>query len=236
MTSFNKFIQIAGILDKAESEMLVKCGINYLGFPLRLPVNKEDISEKGAGKIIKSLTPPSYGILITYLNLAEDIIKFCKELGCSIIQLHGKIETTELIKLKRNFPELIVIKSLIVGKYNLKELKNQIDLQSKFVDAFITDTFNPTTGATGATGKIHDWEISKTIVQYSLKPVILAGGLTDENVYDSIVKVKPAGVDAHTGVENDSGRKDKLKIEKFYTEAMKAFATVERKGNKIGKL
>ena len=97
MISFNKFIQVAGILDKAEAEMLVNCGINYLGFPLRLPVNKEDISEENAAKIIKSLIPPNYGIVITYLNLAEDITKFCKELGCTIIQLHGYQENIVLL-------------------------------------------------------------------------------------------------------------------------------------------
>ena len=129
MPSFKNFIQIAGILDRAEADMLLDSGINYLGFPLRLPVNKEDISEEDAGKIIKSLIPPNYGILITYLNLAEDNTKFCKELGCTIIQLHGAIETSELIKLKTNFPELVIIKSLVTGKYSVDELKNIIDEQ-----------------------------------------------------------------------------------------------------------
>ncbi len=236
MISFNKFIQIAGVLDKEEAEMLVKSGINYLGFPLRLPVNKEDISEEGAAEIIKSLAPPNYGIVITYLNIAEDIIQFCKELGCKIIQLHGTIETSELRKLKNLFPELIIIKSLVTGKYSVAELKRIIDEQSNFVDAFITDTYNPTTGATGATGLTHDWEISRELVEYSSKPIILAGGLTHENVYDAIIKVKPAGVDSHTGVEDTSGRKDKEKVKIFYKSSIKAFAEIEVRENKIGKL
>ena len=223
MNLFDNFIQIAGVLDNTEAKMLLDCGIKYLGFPLRLPVNKEDISEKDAGRIIKSLIPPQYGIVITYLNKADEIISFCSELNSRVVQLHGDIDFVELEKLKSNSSDLIVIKSLIVGKYNLDELKSQIDLQSKFVDAFITDTFNPTTGATGATGKLHDWDISKAIVEYSSKPVILAGGLTDENVYDAIVKVKPAGVDAHTGVEDKHGAKNKEKVQRFYSESMKAF-------------
>ena len=55
---FNKFIQIAGISGKSEADMLINSGINYLGFPLRLPVNKEDISENEAAEIIKCLNPP----------------------------------------------------------------------------------------------------------------------------------------------------------------------------------
>jgi phosphoribosylanthranilate isomerase len=223
MISFNNFIQIAGITDNSEAEMLIRCGINYLGFPLRLPVNKEDISEIEAGKIIRSLIPPNYGIIITYLNKANDIVRFCSELNSNIVQLHGDVNIIELEKLNSTSPNLVVIKSLIVGKYSLNELKIQIDTQSKYVDAFITDTFNPRTGATGATGIIHDWEISGELVEYSSKPVILAGGLAPENVYDSILKVRPAGVDSHTGVEDESGAKDEAKVHKFNSEAMKAF-------------
>ncbi len=225
MQIFKNFIQIAGILDRAEAEMLIDSGVNYLGFPLRLPVNKEDISEEDAGEIIQSLIPPNYGILITYLNLADDIINFCKELGCFIIQLHGAIETSELVKLKSEFPELEIIKSLVTGKYSIDELKNIIDEQSEFVDAFITDTYNPATGATGATGLTHDWKISRELVEYSNKPIILAGGLTPENVYYAIKYVKPAGVDSHTGVEDAEGRKDKKKVELFFSESMRAFQT-----------
>jgi phosphoribosylanthranilate isomerase len=54
---------------------------------------------------------------------------------------------------------------------------------------FITDTFDPSTGASGATGKTHDWDISKSLVQLSPKPVILAGGLNAENVYEAILHV-----------------------------------------------
>ncbi len=70
------------------------------------------------------------------------------------------------------------------------------------MDAYITDTYDPVTKASGATGKTHNWEISKNLVELSAKPVILAGGLNPENVYDAILKVKPAGVDVHTGIEN----------------------------------
>ena len=95
---------------------------------------------------------------------------------------------------------------------------------SGYVDAFITDTFDPVTGASGATGKTHDWEISRRIVEHSRHPVILAGGLTPENVGDAIRLVRPAGVDVHTGVEDDQGRKDRRRVEAFVTRARDAFA------------
>lgn len=57
-------IQIAGVIDAAEAEMLQQCGIRYLGFPLRLPVHREDLTEEEAATIIKSLAPPVSGVLI----------------------------------------------------------------------------------------------------------------------------------------------------------------------------
>ena len=67
------------------------------------------------------------------------------------------------------------------------------------VDAFITDTFDPDTGASGATGKTHDWEVSQRIVEHSPLPVILAGGLGAGNVKEAIMQVKPGWSGVPTG-------------------------------------
>ena len=224
---FKEFIQIAGIIDIKEARMLLDCGVEYLGFPLRLPVNKEDLTEVSAGRIISRLPHSTHGILITYLSNAEEIKALCEKIGTNIIQLHGDIIIDELIKLKRTFPESRIIKSLIVGKNSEEELFNSINSFEKFVDAFITDTYNPQTGATGATGITHDWKISRALVEHSKKPIILAGGLTPENVYDAIIKVRPAGVDTHTGVEDDLGRKNKSKIIQFIKEAKRGFEKIK---------
>lgn len=224
---FKEFIQIAGIIDMKEAEMLLDCGAEYLGFPLRLPVNKEDLSEEEAGTIVSQLSFSNHGILITYLNSAEEIKELSKKIGIKIIQLHGDIAVHELIKLKKIFPESKIIKSLIVGKYSEENLLKSINYFENYVDAFITDSFNQQTGATGATGMTHDWKISKAIVDYTKKPIILAGGLTQENVYDAIIKVQPAGVDTHTGVEDDSGRKSRHKVTKFIEEARKGFNKIK---------
>ena len=97
---------------------------------------------------------------------------------------------------------------------------------SPYVDAFITDTFDPVTGASGATGKTHDWTISRRLVELSTKPVILAGGLTPANVGEATRVVKPAGVDVHTGVEDENSRKNPYLVARFVHEARKAFTAL----------
>ncbi len=225
---FNNIIQIAGVIDKQEAEMLINCRVNYLGFPLRLPVNKEDLTENEAAEIIKFLPPQVYGVVISYSSTAKEAIELCNKLNSKIIQLHGPIEPDELIKLKSLRADIFVIKSLVIKENNTEELIRTIKKTEPYVDAYITDTFNPATGASGATGKTHNWEISKRFVELSSNPVILAGGLNPDNVYKAILKVKPAGVDVHTGVENKSGRKDEQLVKKFVSEAKHAFEKLDK--------
>ena len=212
--------QVAGIRDRAEAALLKECGIHYLGFPLRLPVNREDLSEAEAAAIIRSLRPPARGVLITYLDQAQAIADFCRALGARMVQLHGDISAAELARLRELDPGLTLIKRL----HPMSVLERSVVELGRLVDGFLTDTYAPETGAAGATGRTHDWAVSRRLVELSSRPVILAGGLTPANVRQAIAAVRPAGVDVHTGVEDASGRKDRAKVMEFVAEARAAFA------------
>jgi phosphoribosylanthranilate isomerase len=220
-------IQIAGVIDAAEAQMLQQCGVRYLGFPLRLPVHRADLTESEAAMIIKGLAPPVFGVLVTYLGEANEIVAFSHALGARVVQLHGEIDRDELKRLKALDPALTVIKSLVVGMHDDKALEAMVRELSPFVDAFITDTFDPQSGASGATGKTHDWGVSRRLVELSDRPIILAGGLKPENVKRAILEVRPAGVDSHTGVEDSTGRKNREKVQKFLAEADAAFQLIK---------
>lgn len=208
--------------------MLVSCGVDYIGFPFRLDYHKEDLDETEAASIIRGLPPTTRAVLITYLNRAEDIIELSSQLAVRIIQLHGDISPGELKNLKSQHPEVQIIKSLIIGKISEQKIVKEMQTYTDWVDVFLLDTFDPVTGASGATGKIHDWGVSRRLVEISHRPVILAGGLTPLNVRQAILTVRPAGVDVHSGVENRDGCKDQQLVEKFVSEARKAFSTIER--------
>jgi phosphoribosylanthranilate isomerase len=219
-------IQIAGIADQQETELLIACGVDWLGFPLRLAVHKEDVSEVEAARIIKAIRPPHEGVLITYLKEADEIITLSQSLGVRTVQLHGELALAQLLAVKALAPGLFVIKSLIVRHNNQAELEAAVREWSPYVDAFITDTYDPETGACGATGKTHDWRVSRRVVEISPHPVILAGGLRPENVARAIREVQPAAVDAHTGVEGPDGRKAGPLVRAFVEQARAAFATI----------
>lgn len=219
------WIHVAGIIDRAEAEMLIQAGVTWLGFPLVLGYHREDLSVEAAAAIVAALGGQANFFLITYLDTAASIIALCRRLCVDCVQLHGRIETDEIDKLRRSWPGLRIIKSLVVSGDNLGDLRLEVVRFASLVDAFITDTYDPQTGACGATGKTHDWSISRRLVELSPKPVILAGGLTADNVFDAVMSVRPAGVDVHTGIEGPDGRKRADLTQRFISEARRAYST-----------
>jgi phosphoribosylanthranilate isomerase len=96
-------------------------------------------------------------------------------------------------QLKNDYPSLALMRSIPVGDAADIALAKSYD---GIADYLLLDTHDRAVDNFGATGKIHDWEISQKIVENVDIPVILAGGLGPENVIDAIRRVRPAGVDS----------------------------------------
>jgi phosphoribosylanthranilate isomerase len=219
-------IHVAGIIDAAEAALLISCGVRFLGFPLVLGHHAEDLSVEAAAAIVSRFRDRATFFLITYLKRAPEIAALCGKLGVRMMQLHDDVAVAELEALRRAEPTLRIVKSLIVRGDNEDALRSQVARLAPHVDAFITDTFDPNTGASGATGRTHDWRVSRRLVELSPKPVILAGGLTASNVREAIETVRPAGVDVHTGIELPDGRKGRDLTQRFVAEAQAGFAAI----------
>jgi phosphoribosylanthranilate isomerase len=188
-----KFIHVAGITDLAEAEMLVECGVSFLGFPCARDGHREDLTVDEAAAIVATMRSRATFFLITYLNRARAIRDLCRRLDVSMVQLHAGTDVADLRRLRDEWPRLRIVKSLIVRRDNRDELTNEVKQFSPWIDAFLTDTYDPATGASGATGKTHDWSVSRWLVELSPRPVILAGGLNSGNVRAAIAAVRPAG-------------------------------------------
>ncbi|MFO1463525.1 MAG: phosphoribosylanthranilate isomerase [bacterium] len=216
-------IQIAGIRDAEEARLLCEAGVDWLGFPFRLDFHREDLSEAEARAIIAALPASVTPVLITYLSQAPEILALSGFLGTRLVQLHGRVDPGLAESLRKSAPQLGLVRSLIVRPGAEASLAEEMRAWARWVDYFLTDTFDPVTGASGATGKVHDWELSRRLVELSPRPLMLAGGLHPGNVAAAIRRVRPAGVDAHTGVEDESGAKDPDKVKAFVAAARRAF-------------
>ena len=86
---------------------------------------------------------------------------------------------------------------------------------AKVADSLLLASSHPLTDIVGATGLVHDWNLSARIVGRAQCPVILAGGLGPDNVADAIAQVRPAGVDSETRTSRDRRRKDLAQVKAF---------------------
>lgn len=213
-------VQVAGIGSLEEGRMLLDCGVDLLGFPLRLPVHEPDSSEARARAIIEELGP-AVCVLITYEDDPGRLVDLCRFLNVNTVQIHSDVSAETLTLIRARFP-LRIFKSYVVGRESLGP-KDFVRAYSPVCEAFITDTFDPVTGASGATGKVHDWGVSAELIRHSLRPVILAGGLNPANVRLAVKTVCPAAVDVHTGVEAPNGSKDPELVRAFVREARAGF-------------
>ena len=216
-------IQLAGVRPLEEARMLLACGVDLLGFPLRLPVHAPDTSEDEARAVIAAVGAASC-VLITYEEDPSRLVDLCRFLKVGAVQLHADVPPESLARIKA-LASLSVIKSYVVGREDM-DPAGFVRAFAPFCDAFITDTFDPATGASGATGRVHDWSVSAELVRLSPLPVILAGGLGPRNVRDAILAVRPAAVDVHTGVEAPDGSKDQRLVAAFVQAARAGFAEI----------
>ncbi len=206
-------IQIAGVSTLDEARQLVALGVDGLGFTVRLPSGVHDgLTEDKARAIIAQMPPLVSTVVITYVTDADEAVALCNHLGCNTLQLHAPVADGVMSAIKAALPCIRIIKSVnVTGAHSVAEALHA----AREADALILDTYDPATGRHGATGKTHDWRLSREIVCACPKPVMLAGGLTPENVGAAIRAVQPWGVDVHTGIENPDGTRNREKLAAF---------------------
>ncbi len=124
-----------------------------------------------------------------------------------------KIDLSDVEKIKIKFPLVKIMRSIsVINEQSITEAKEC----AQFADLLLLDTYNDADSEFGATGKTHNWKISRQIVQSVKIPVILAGGLGPDNVVNAIQKVAPFGVDSKSKTDKvGSNVKDLTKVAEF---------------------
>ncbi|RJQ55283.1 MAG: phosphoribosylanthranilate isomerase [Nitrospiraceae bacterium] len=208
-------VKICGITNPDDAFAALDYGADALGFVF-YPRSPRSVSPEDARKIISSL-PPFVSTVGVFVDLkkkeVDDITCYA---GLNIIQLHG----SEPPEYCNDFAGKKVIKAIRV-----KELSDLEPLSRyKSASAFLLDTYSP--GEIGGTGRIFNWEIA--IEAKKSGRIILAGGLTPDNIEEAIRFVQPYGVDVASGVEGkEKGKKDHKKLRAFIEKARSAGSGLE---------
>jgi phosphoribosylanthranilate isomerase len=201
-------VKICGITNTGDAEAAVSLGADALGFVF-FKESPRYVSPKDAASIRKTLPSfvPAVGVFVN--ETAQGIEEIASVSGIDLIQLHGD-EPPEMCMRSRRVIKVIRVKSL-ESLSPLNEYKDK-------VSAFLLDTYTP--DALGGTGRIFNWDIAVEAKQFGR--IVLAGGLTPDNVAQAVGYVKPYAVDVSSGVELRKGKKDHTKIRLFIERAKSA--------------
>lgn len=244
--------QIYEIQDPWQAERCIEGGVDHIGSVL---LSKEEwcrpsvreVIDLSEGTKVKNSLLPLFGDLDTIARCLDYYRPHYVHLCDFLTDHRGRPVDLELISqfqhtLKEKFPQIGIIRSIPVpaagGNQGVPVLKIASALESTS-DLFLIDTWlekEPVNGFIGITGRPADWGLSRELVRESNIPVILAGGLSPENVFEALVKVCPYGADSctHTNKVNRDGtvirfQKDFKRIEKFVKEMGRADTAIKGK-------
>lgn len=215
-------IKICGLNDFENAVAVSHSGADAIGLNF-FPQSKRCVEMKTAVKIANTVRG-EVQIVGLFVNASQTEIEQAHErVGFNWIQLHGdeSVEFAQSIYQSTGVPILAASRGSLV---RWATLPDDFHPQALLMDAAVPGSF-------GGTGHLSNWDLAATWrTMPHLKHLVLAGGLTPENVAEAIRAVQPSAVDVAGGVENPGqpGIKDIAKVEAFVSAARKAFGELPK--------
>lgn len=197
-------VKICGLTNAEDAAVAVEAGADAVGFVFHRKSPR--CAETSAVKAIIRELPPfvlPIGVFVNEEpNVVRDVMDSC---GLALAQLHGDETAAYCETLGR--PVLKAIRLRDRGSFlALAEFQGRAGVRGFLVDAFSPDAY-------GGTGQLADWSLAAEAA--AVARILLAGGLTPENVAQAVGQVRPYGVDVSSGVEARPGKKDHAKVRAF---------------------
>ncbi|MHC4891485.1 MAG: phosphoribosylanthranilate isomerase [Planctomycetota bacterium] len=207
-------VKICGITRKEDLDAVAVAGADAVGFVVGVASSPRNVSLTEAEMLIRQVPPFVKSVLVTVPSSLEELAKTYKKLNPNAIQIHGE-DLVDKGSVREKLPNVLVIGAV---KANPAHVIGNAKKTAKMFDAVLLDSFAH--GKHGGTGVVHNWELSQRVKQViHPKPLILAGGLTSENVAEAVRAVEPYAVDVSSGVERQPRIKDQQKMIEFVKNA-----------------
>lgn len=209
-------VKICGITNLEDALTAIDAGADALGFVFHSKSPRHVFPEQAAA-IIRHL-PPFVQTIGLFVDEPLDMVNAtADQCGLDLIQLHGMEKPGYCDSVRRR----------VIKTFRVKDITSLEPMRDYRVAAFLLDAWSP--AAHGGTGQTFNWEIAACAAQSNR--IILAGGLTPENVAEAVRKVRPYGVDVSSGVESGPGKKDCRRTVDFILNAKSALDRVPAPAN-----
>ncbi|WP_340819484.1 phosphoribosylanthranilate isomerase [Methanolobus sp. WCC4] len=214
-------VKICGMRTAEDIELAVSCGADAVGLITEVPVNTpRKLDARTAAELVRKVPVFVDSVLVIMPESGQEALDLVDKVRPDVVQLHKELSADE-IEIIRNGTHQKIIRTFAIpveSKELPADMMREIDslFDNDLIDGILLDSGKA--GASGGTGLVHDWSISRQVVENTDVPVMLAGGLKPENVRDAVNEVRPFAVDTASGVETD-GKKDPAKVCRFIEEA-----------------
>lgn len=213
-----KYVKICGLQSVEVLKSMIQLPIDYIGFVFA--TSKRQVHREQAAILIETLhqwqnhtIPQSVGVFVN--PTLDELKKIIEVAPLDVIQLHGQ-ESPELCRQIKEQLHKQVFKVISLTQTDQPQpVEQQLSPYQGVVDAFLLDTYDPLYG--GGSGKTFAWDQIQPYHQWTTAqgiPLLVAGGLTPENISSLLDNHLLEGVDVSSGVETD-GIKDIMKITTF---------------------
>jgi phosphoribosylanthranilate isomerase len=210
-------VKICGITTPADRDAAIAAGADALGFIVGVPVDTpREIDPDTAADLIAGVPPFVTTVLVTMPDSTPAARTLREQVRADAIQIHDGLDPAEVA-------EIAGIDTVVAVDANQPEEAHAYD---DAADALLVDSADAEGG--GGTGRTHDWTTTQELRERLASPLILAGGLTPENVTDAVRTVEPYGVDVATGVERTPPKKDHDAVAAFVANATRAQGVASR--------
>lgn len=200
------YVKICGVTRESDLEVCVTAGASAIGLNL-VPGSRRRVSP-GRARDLAAAAAGRIEVVLVVADLAPaELAALRGEVGGDWVQLHGH-ESPE--QLRESGPRALKAVGI--------ETAADVDVAARYPGPrLLVDAKSP---ALGGTGRSFDWALVRRLA--AERELVLAGGLTPENVADAVVAVRPFGVDVASGVESAPGIKDPAQVEAFVKNARAA--------------
>jgi len=222
------WVKICATTNLRDAQASVAAGANALGFIFAPSTRRIEVET--AAEIIVALPAGIEKIGVFVNETQEHVAEIAAQVGLTGVQLHGDEPAAQLPKYRRMLGGRRLIKTLqareLLAEGGDRILQSYLDMSGS-LDAILLDSGVPS--HRGGTGVPFDWEAALPLVQKirAVLPVIIAGGLTPENVGHAVRLFEPWGVDVVSGVERETGKKDEAKLRSFIAVARQTESAVK---------
>lgn len=207
-------VKICCISSLEEAQTAIRAGASALGLVAEMPSGPGVISDDTIRAIARSVPPPIATFLLTSRTDTARIAAHQQATGANTVQIVDALTSGSYAELRAALPGIALVQVIhVVDEASIDEAL----AIAPQVDALLLDSGNPKLAVKelGGTGRVHNWAISRQIVEQASVPVFLAGGLRPDNVRAAVDAVQPWGLDLCSGVRTE-GRLDEQKLTAFF--------------------